>query len=166
MPTPNGDLVDRIQDEWTQVYPDLDFDVVGILARIHRIAAITTHRLDRKLEAHGITRSEFDVLGALVRAGRPVRAGEIVSTTMLSGASITKLTERLARAGLIERRKSARDGRVILLEVTEAGRTLVDTELPRRLADEQQAMAALDPAEREALSGLLRTLAGEVERLG
>ena len=62
---PGRDLVDRIEAEWAQSYPDLDVAPIAILGRIQRIATVSNHRLDRKLEAHGIGRSEFDVLGAL-----------------------------------------------------------------------------------------------------
>ncbi|MEE3849216.1 MarR family transcriptional regulator [Gordonia sp. LSe1-13] len=157
-----SDLVERIQQEWAQAYPDLDVAPIGILGRIQFIAARSSHRLDRRLEPHGVTRSEYDVLGALARSPNPLRASEVVSTTMLSGASITKITENLARRGLLVRRKSERDGRVVLLEPTDAGRELVETELPRRLADDEAALSGLSPAERESLAELLRKVSAAV----
>lgn len=157
-PQAPDDVVDRIQGEWRRAYPGLDVSPVGILGRIQRIATVAGHRLERNLEPHRISRSEFDVLGALARAERPLRASEVVSTTLLSGASITKITESLARRGLLERHRSERDGRVVLLALTEAGRALVDTELPRRLADDEILLAGLTDEQRESLTGLLRTI--------
>ncbi|ORM30146.1 MarR family winged helix-turn-helix transcriptional regulator [Williamsia sp. 1135] len=151
-----NDIVERIGREWAEAYPDLDTTPVEVLGRINRIASALTHSLDRDLEAHSIGRSEFDVLGALARAQRPLRASEVVSTTMLSGASITKLTERLSEIGLVRRRRSDRDGRVVLLELTEAGRDLVDTQFPRRLARDTKILESLSPQERVALITLLR----------
>lgn len=150
------DLVDRIHQEWASAYPQYDVSPIAVFGRIQRIATMASHRLERNLETHGITRSEFDVLGAVVRADEPLRAGDVVSTTMLSGASVTKLSESLARRGLIERRKSDRDGRVVLLAPTDKGKRLVDQELPRRLADDERALAALSSADRAALVALLR----------
>jgi DNA-binding MarR family transcriptional regulator len=75
---------------------------------------------------------------------------------MLSGASITKLTERLSDIGLVRRRRSDRDGRVVLLELTEAGRELVDTQFPRRLARDTKILESLSPQERAQLITLLR----------
>ncbi|WP_172398760.1 MarR family transcriptional regulator [Gordonia sp. i37] len=152
------DLVDRIIDEWAQAFPDIDVAPIGVLGRVQRIAAISNAQLDRNLEEHGIGRSEFDVLGALVRARRPLRASEVVSTTTLSGASITKISESLSRRGLLERKKSERDGRVVLLRPTDAGRRLVDAELPRRLRDDEEALAALTDRERATLAALLRKI--------
>jgi len=151
-----ADLVDSIEAEWARAYPDLDTSPIGVLGRIQRIATVASSRLDRKLEPHGVSRSEFDVLGALARADGPLRASEVVSTTMLSGASITKLSDALVRRGLVARSKSARDGRVVLLELTPAGKALVDAEFPHRLADDELALRTLSPEERELLVALLK----------
>lgn len=153
---PYSDAVDRIRREWAATYPDLDTAPIEILGRVQRIASICTHRLDLNLEQHGLTPSEFGVLGALARAGRPLRASEVVSTTMLSGASITKIADSLAERGLLARQKSTRDKRVVLLELTAAGQSVVDAQFPRRLADDRELIAGLTPTEQATLAGLLR----------
>lgn len=153
-----SDTVDRIRSEWAAAYPHLDTAPIDILGRIQRIASICSQRLDSNLERHGVTRSEFAVLGALARVDRPLRASEVVSTTLLSGASVTKIADSLAGRGLLERQKSERDGRVVLLALTDAGRAVVDTEMPRRLADDEAMIAGLTEAERATLAGLLRRI--------
>ncbi|WNG85309.1 MarR family transcriptional regulator [Mycobacterium sp. ITM-2016-00317] len=154
--TPTVDTVDRVRREWARARPHLDTSPIDVLGRVQRIASICNHRLDLDLEQHGITRSEFSVLSALARADRPLRASEVVSTTMLSGASITKIADSLVRRGLLVRHKSDRDGRVVLLALTDAGQAVVDDEMPRRLADDEQLIAGLTPAERATLTTLLR----------
>lgn len=151
-----SDTVDRVRREWIETYPDLDSAPIDVLGRIQRIASISNHRLELSLEQHGITRSEFNVLSALARAGRPLRASEVVSTTMLSGASITKIADSLVRRELLVRQKAERDGRVVLLALTDTGRTVVDFHMPRRLADDAGIIAGLTSAERETLADLLR----------
>ncbi|ULN38239.1 MarR family winged helix-turn-helix transcriptional regulator [Mycolicibacterium smegmatis] len=150
------DTVDHVRHEWAETYPHLDTSPIEVLGRVQRIASICNHRLDLDLARHGVNRSEFSVLSALARAGRPLRASEVVSTTMLSGASITKIADSLVGRGLVVRQKSERDGRVVLLAPTDAGRAVVDDEMPRRIAGDAQLIAGLTPAERETLSGLLR----------
>jgi DNA-binding MarR family transcriptional regulator len=150
------DTVDQVRREWAETYPHLDTSPIDVLGRVQRIASICNHRLDLDLAQHGITRSEFSVLSALARAGRPLRASEVVSTTLLSGASITKIADSLVSRELIIRQKSDRDGRVVLLALTDAGRAVVDDELPRRLADDERLIAGLSSDERKTLAGLLR----------
>lgn len=151
-----SDTVDQIRREWAQASPHLNTAPIEVLGRVQRIASICNHRLDLNLEERGITRSEFNVLSALTRAGRPLRASEVVSTTMLSGASITKIADSLVRRQLVVRQKSERDGRVVLLLPTVAGRAVVEDQMPRRLADDEEMIAGLTAAERETLAGLLR----------
>ncbi|SKZ59540.1 MarR family transcriptional regulator [Mycobacteroides abscessus subsp. abscessus] len=81
---------------------------------------------------------------------------------MLSGASITKISEALSRRGLLARRKSERDGRVVLLELTEEGRALVDAELPNRLADDADVLSPLSANERAQLVDLLRRISADL----
>lgn len=150
------DTVDQIRREWAQTSPQLNTAPIEVLGRVQRIASICNHRLDLNLEQHGITRSEFNVLSALARVGRPLRASEVVSTTMLSGASITKIADSLLRRELLVRQKSERDGRVVLLVLTDAGRAVVEDQMPRRLADDEEMIAGLTTAERDTLAGLLR----------
>lgn len=163
-PDPNPpDVVERVSQEWARAYPDLDTQPIEVVARVNRIATVLAHQLDLDLESHSITRSEFDVLGALARSDRPLRASEVVSTTMLSGASITKLSERLSDLGLLQRKKSERDGRVVLLELTDAGRELVDIQFPRRLARDTAMLATLSPDERSTLIALLRKVSRTID---
>lgn len=151
-----ADTVDQIRREWARTYPHLNTGPIEVLGRIQRIASICNHRLDLNLEEHEMTRSEFNVLSALMRAGRPLRASEVVSTTMLSGASITKIADSLVRRKLLVRQKSDRDGRVVLLLLTDAGRAVVEDQMPRRLADDEEMIAGLTAAEQDTLAGLLR----------
>lgn len=153
---PLVDTVDRIRREWAQSSPHLDTTPIEVLGRIQRIASISNHRLDLNLEQNGITRSEFSVLSALARVERPLRASEVVSITMLSGASITKITDTLVARGLLKRQKSERDGRVVLLALTDVGRDVVDQQMPRRLADDKAMIAGLTSGEQDTLASLLR----------
>jgi DNA-binding MarR family transcriptional regulator len=156
------DVVERVRREWARTYPDLDTEPVEVIGRINRISSVLAHQLDRDLDAYAISRSEFDILGALARSDRALRASEVVSTTMLSGASITKLTERLVELELLARKKSERDGRVVLLELTEAGRKLVDAQFPRRLARDAEALSGLSSDERTTLVQLLRRVSRSI----
>ena len=110
-----------------------------------------------------ISRSEFEVLSALARSDHPLRASEVTSITGISGASTTKHTERLAKLGLVERKRLERDGRVVLLTLTDDGRALVEKEFARRLARERQMLDGLDDDEVQVLSDLLRKVVRNVE---
>ncbi|MEE2058669.1 MarR family winged helix-turn-helix transcriptional regulator [Rhodococcus artemisiae] len=165
MPTPSAstDYVERIRHAWAARYPELDLRPIDVIGRITRISSLALNRLDRELESSGIGRTEFEVLSALARSDFPLRASEVTSVTGISGASTTKHTERLVKIGLVERQRLERDGRVVLLSLTDTGRELVERALPRRIESEKQMLDGLSDDELDVLTGLLQRIAYNVE---
>lgn len=162
-PGPSPDYVDRVRHAWKTRYPDLDVRPIDVIGRITRIGSLALARFERDLEPSGIGRTEFEVLSALARADRPLRASEVTSVTGISGASTTKHTDRLVRMGLVERERLERDGRVVLLALTDSGRAVVAEQFPRRIESERQMLTGLDDDELDLLTDLLRRVAYNVE---
>lgn len=157
------DDVERITQQWRRIDPELDTSALPIIGRILRIAALASRANDAALHAKGLTRGEFDLLCALRRAGGPLRASQICTLTGVSGAAITKWSEALVAAGLIERTVPERDRRGVLLGLTDAGRQTVDTQFPEHLAREAEAISTLSTDERETLAGLLAAVLNAAE---
>lgn len=157
------DFVDRARQGWTRVRPQFDVSSIEVMGRIGRIGALASHRAGRELQAAEITRAEFDVLCTLARGDGPLRASEVTTATMLSGASTTKNAERLVQRGLVERLPWERDGRVVLMRLTAEGAALVDREFPRFLEIDQAMLAGLTIKEQTQLAKLLRKVALTVE---
>ncbi|VTR77621.1 MarR family winged helix-turn-helix transcriptional regulator [Cellulomonas hominis] len=157
------DSVDRLRAQWERAAPELDVRPIAVAGRITRIAALLTEQSEAALATAGLTRGEFDLLCALRRAGRPLRASEVSTITAASGAAITKRAEILVRAGLIARGIPHRDRRGVLLELTEEGRATVDRLMPEHLARESAALDGLTAAESERLAALLSRVLVRVE---
>jgi DNA-binding MarR family transcriptional regulator len=83
--------------------------------------------LDRELrDAHGITFGEYDVLLRLGRApDRALRMSDLADRVMLSASGVTRLVDRLAVRGLLERRTEPADARVALASLTIEGSRLL-----------------------------------------
>lgn len=160
----NPDFVTRSRVKWKRAMPQLDTEPMELLGRINRISAQSLSQQERVLASSGISRSEFDVLCALARSERPLRASEVTSSTMLSGAATTKLTARLESIGLIERSRSDRDGRVVILRLTEEGRSIVEEQLPICLDQDRVFLRGLDDDEQASLAELLHKVSANAER--
>jgi len=158
------DLVGRVRASWAEGLPEADTSSIEVLGRIARVAALVNRQLDRLLADADVTRSEFDVLCALARAARPLKASEVTAQTMLSQAATTKVASRLEKVGLIRREKLERDGRVVLIELTDAGRDVVRERFPALMEHEQSLLTGLDDDEVATLGSLLARLTGNVER--
>lgn len=157
--SPDRDFIDKVRQEWARSYPGVDTSPIEIMGRITRISSQALHQLDRALGASGVSRAEFEVLCALARSDRPLRASEVTAVTMVSGAATTKHADRLVKLGLVERQRFERDGRVVLLQVTRSGRELVDREFPERVARDSRLLDGLAADERTELARLLRRIA-------
>jgi DNA-binding MarR family transcriptional regulator len=83
---------------------------------------------------------------------------------MLTSGGITKRLDRMAEAGLIERRPDPSDRRGTLVRLTRRGRTVIDKAMPIHMANEARLIGSLTAAQRRALEGLLRTLLVGLER--
>lgn len=157
------DSVDRLRADWEREAPELDVAPIAVAGRITRIAALLAARAEADLAAADLSRGEFDVLCALRRAGRALRATEVSTITAASGAAITKRADTLVRAGLVARAVPSRDRRGVLLELTAAGRVTVDRLMPEHLAREAEVLDGLSAADADRLAGLLSRVLVRVE---
>lgn len=149
------DYVERVRAQWAEHLPEVDTSPADVAARVRRIAGLLDSQVDAELTEREVTRPELDVLTALRRTARPLRAGEVTTLTGAPGASITKRLDRLERAGLVARTVLERDRRGVVVELTDAGRELVDDVFPRQVALEDRALEHLTADQRAELGRLL-----------
>ncbi|MCX5522074.1 MarR family transcriptional regulator [Streptomyces bobili] len=149
--------------QWQDVRPELDTGPVEIIGRVNRCAALLQQAEDAPLRRAGLSRAEFELLGALRRTGHELTPGELARETFSSGTAVTKRVRALTERGLVERRGDTRDRRVAHLSLSEAGRTLIDGVLPEQLAYESAVLAALDADRQDELAGLLSELLSRLE---
>ncbi|MGW1623295.1 MarR family winged helix-turn-helix transcriptional regulator, partial [Streptomyces sp. NPDC002172] len=137
------DTVAAVVRQWRSVHPALDTGPMEVIGRINRCAALLQQSEDAPLRRAGLSRPEFDLLGALRRTGHELTPSELAKETFSSGAAVTKRLKQLTERGLVERRGDARDRRVAHLRLTDAGRDLVDGILPEQLAYETAVLSVL-----------------------
>jgi MarR family transcriptional regulator, organic hydroperoxide resistance regulator len=93
----------------------------------------------------------------LLEPDRPLPMGRLACALGCDASNVTGIVDRLEQRGLIERRPSERDRRVKVLVVTAEGAE-VRRALMIRLGEPPQAIAALSPADRRRLAGILRRM--------
>lgn len=157
MDTPELDHVGRIIEQWGVQRPDLDVSPMGLIGRLHRLAARLNDELRPVFAEAGLGDGDFDVLAALRRSGpeHALTPGELGTTTMVTSGAITKRIDRLERMGLVTRTVSDTDARSRLVALTPEGLRLVDGLLERHVANEHRLVSGLSAAEREHLGRLL-----------
>jgi DNA-binding MarR family transcriptional regulator len=107
-----------------------------------------------------ISMREYDVLYTLSKCPEPIRIRELNRHVLLSQPALSRLVDRLAERGLVERWSDPADGRCVLLSLSDPGR-VAQRQIGRRHARSvAHAMTAgLNPAELGQLETICQKLA-------
>ncbi len=120
-----------------------------------------TRRLRQQTPTEGLTLTQLSALSVVWREG-PLTAGDLAAKEQVRPPSITRVLTGLEALGLVRRTENPRDGRQVMVHITDEGdRRLREYVRARELWLERQ-LAAMTEQEREILtkaSGLLDRLA-------
>lgn len=130
---------------------------LGYLLR--QAAAAYRLRLDRALADLGVTPPQFAVM-TMLKAYPGQSNADIARVALLTPQTTNVIIANLERAGIAQRRPHEVHGRVLHVELTAAGRSLLDECRSRATAIEGELTAGLAPHEipiiRQWLSGIAR----------
>ena len=112
-----------------------------------------------------MNRGEVGVLSALRVADPPHRLSPTIlfRGLMLSSAGMTSRIDRLERRGLVRRMPDPNDRRGVLVELTEAGRKVLEDAVAANTTSERALLGDLSPKQLATLSRLLRDVLASLE---
>ncbi|WP_425147953.1 MarR family winged helix-turn-helix transcriptional regulator [Deinococcus sp.] len=125
--------------------------------KIWRAAHAMELRANRHLADHHLTISQFGVLEALYHLG-PLSQRHLADKILRSSGNLTMVIDNLERGDLVQRERSSKDRRIMLVSLTPGGLTLIETLLPLHVQKIEQVFAALSPDELSQLAALSRRL--------
>lgn len=154
------DTIDALQDDWSEQRPDLDSEPMGVVLRIQALAKILGEKAALRLQEHDLQWWQYDVLSSLRRQGEPytLAATELADSALLTSGAMTNRIDRLEQEGLVRRLKDPGDRRKVLVRLTPRGLAQIEGAAEARFEAAMDALAPLDPPQRQALSKLLRQL--------
>jgi len=107
-----------------------------------------------------VSMREYDVLYTLSKCPEPINISELNRHVLLSQPALSRLVDRLAERGLVERRPDPADARCVCLSLTAAGRAVQRQVGQGHARSVARAMTAgLDPAELRQLETICLKLA-------
>ena len=119
---------------------------------------------DQKCAAGDLTQGQIRALFAIDVKGEAT-AGELAKAGDLSPASVSSMLDHLERDGIVERRRSAEDRRVVVVTLTESGRALLNKKRTAWRARSAAALEGLDDAALRAAADVMHRLAGMLDEL-
>jgi MarR family 2-MHQ and catechol resistance regulon transcriptional repressor len=109
----------------------------------------------RSVSALGLGSSDFAVLEVLLHKG-PQPVNVIGRKVLLTSGSITAAVDRLESRKLLRRTVDPTDGRSRIVQLTKAGRRLIERAFQKHANDMEETMAVLKTNERAELVRLLK----------
>lgn len=136
----------------------LDFRAMWAVSNLFRTStAIRRHMEANVLARHKLSWTSFTALWVLWVWGE-MEARAFAAAVGISRPTATGVMSTLEARGLIRRRKDRKDGRIVQVSLTAAGRRRIEDLFPRFNAEEVAVAAELDPREQEQLARMLRTM--------
>ncbi len=114
-------------------------------------------RLARHNTHPGLTVTQFATLEVLHHLGSMSQA-DICGKLLKSGGNTTLVVDNLEKQGLVERRRDEHDRRVVVVELTDAGRALIESVFPSHAAAVAEEMGVLTAEEQIQLGQLCKKL--------
>jgi DNA-binding MarR family transcriptional regulator len=144
------DPITEAHRQWSARWPE-HADHMTAITSVMRVQQLLLARVEDVLKPYALTFAAFEALRllAFTRHGS-LPMGKMGERLMVHPASVTNAIRKLESRGLVERRLSPDDRRVVLATITEEGRAVV-----------AEATDALNQAD-FGLTGLTRSQAAEV----
>ena len=154
------DWIDQLSEAWKREYPQLDASALPPLVRLARLSLLIESFQIQVLEPFELTPSDYSVLAALRRAGRPyaLNPSQLYSRLERSSGGMTKILKRLEQRGLVQRAPDPEDGRGTVVSLTKEGLTVQDRVFHAFLNASQDALAPLSSTRRREAERGLRSL--------
>ncbi len=125
--------------------------------KLLRASRAVASRVEVRLHALGLTLTQLGVLEVILHKG-PMTHRDLGRKVLTSAGNMTDLVDKLEARGLVLRVRAADDRRQVRVELTAAGRAMIEELFPLHAGDIAQAMAGLNAPELDQLGDLLRKL--------
>ena len=131
---------------------------MAAVTSVMRVQQLLLSRIEDTLKPFGLTFAAFEALRLLAFSRRgSLPMGKMGERLMVHPASVTNAISRLEQRGLVERRLSPDDRRVVLATITEPGQSLV-REATTALNEASFGLPGITPEEAAGVTAVLRDI--------
>jgi DNA-binding MarR family transcriptional regulator len=155
------DLVGVGMGWWHREVPQIDCSGKAVVGRILHLHDVILREVDRTLARHGLKYPAYAVMATLRVQGPPyaMPPKALLRTLILSSGGLSNLLRRMERDGQITRSSDDRDGRGVIVRLTEHGRAIVEPAMRDHADTERHLVRVLSAAEQRAMvQGLSRMM--------
>ena len=143
--------------------PDCQVLALDTMIKLTRATNTLMARLARRSTYGELTESQFGTLETLYHLG-PMSQTEICGKLLKSSGNTTLVVDNLEKHGLVQRQRDENDRRVVMVQLTEAGREMIAAVFPAHAAAVSEEMSVLTAEEQQRLGELCRKLGKALEQ--
>nr|WP_187971445.1 MarR family transcriptional regulator [Aquibium microcysteis] len=160
------DRVGRGMAAWRRERPDIDGSGKAVVGRILHLNDIIMRAVDKVLARHGVKYPVYAVLATIRVSGAPYRMSptELLSSLLVTSGGLSNLLRRMEADGYIKRMADKRDGRGVIVELTEKGIAVADASMADHAAAERHLVNCLSPELQESVARALSLMTAAAER--
>jgi DNA-binding MarR family transcriptional regulator len=125
VPAAPFDPIAEAHRQWSARWPE-QADHMAAVTSVMRVQQLLLSRVEDTLKPYGLTFAAYEALRLLAFSRRgSLPMGKMGERLMVHPASVTNAISRLEQRGLVERRLSPTDRRVVLATITATGQSVV-----------------------------------------
>ncbi len=115
----------RVEDDHARRYPGADKLATEVVVNLVRTESLVAAEVNGRFRRFGLTGSTFNVLMILNNAPEPLSPHQLGERLLVTRGTVTGLLDTLQRQGLVRRIPHPDDRRMLLIELTDTGRTVL-----------------------------------------
>lgn len=135
---------------------------LDLAARLRLAVTRLARRLRQQADLPGVSPTQIAALSTIERSG-PMTLGALAAAERVAPPTITAAIGKLEEQGLVHREVDATDRRVVRVQVTPAGRKLLERSRSRKNAYLERRLRDLPAADRATLERAAQILEGILE---
>jgi MarR family 2-MHQ and catechol resistance regulon transcriptional repressor len=128
-----------------------------LMVVLSKLVKAVDQRFAPEMKEAGLTPTQFTVLEALYHKG-PLSVNQIIEKAISSSGNIGVVIDNLMKCGLVEKHISEQDKRSKNVFITEKGRSVIGEFFPKHVESINSSFTALNSAEKETLTELMKKL--------
>ena len=153
----------RVEDDHARRYPGADKLATECVMNLVRTESLVVGELNGRFRRFGLTASTFNVMMILDAAPEPLSPHQLGERLLVTRGTVTGLLDTLQRQGLVRRVPHPTDRRMLLIELTRTGHTMLRETWRTHFPAQTEMMSVLSDLEKETLVRLLGKLQAHLE---
>ena len=155
------DCKEKVLEWFRQTFAEeddaLNRDVMEVAHLFVVLGWMERRLFSQQLAKHDLTIPQFFTLLAIQHCGEGCTMGLLAERTHQCSATITGIIDRLLRMGLVERERAETDRRLVLVQITEGGKHVLQESLRTRFDALRKFLLQLDESNRQQLISVFKS---------